>query len=187
MLTDLLMATRSCRRFYPTPRVTKNDITALVAAARLCPSTANMQRLRFHPVTDLSDIVTLTGMLSFAGLLPDYGRPSCDRMPTAYLILATGGTPDLNLAIDAGLAAEAILLRATELGFAGCLFRSFCADDVANLPGMRGMTPVLVVALGAPAETIRLVDAAPGDSLSYYRTPENVHCVPKLSVEELIF
>mgnify|MGYP003308747965 CR=1 FL=1 len=53
-----------------------------------------------------------------------------------------------------------------------------------HLP-FRALEPLLVVAIGRPAEHIELVECSEGDNLNYYRK-EGVHYVPKIGVDELI-
>ena len=44
----------------------------------------------------------------------------------------------------------------------------------------------LVVALGKPKETVKLVDVPESGSTAYYRDENGVHYVPKRSLEDLI-
>jgi hypothetical protein len=44
----------------------------------------------------------------------------------------------------------------------------------------------LVIALGKPVEEVVLEDVAEGESLTYYRTEDRVHHVPKLKVNDLV-
>ena len=46
--------------------------------------------------------------------------------------------------------------------------------------------PRLVIALGKPAEEVRLTDAEDAEHLTYYRDGQNVHYVPKLSLEDVL-
>ena len=45
--------------------------------------------------------------------------------------------------------------------------------------------PLLVLAIGRPAERIELKPCNEGDSLTYYRN-EGVHYVPKININDLI-
>ena len=48
------------------------------------------------------------------------------------------------------------------------------------------MEPVLIVAVGKPDEKIVLTEAAPGDSVDYYRDDEDVHYVPKRRLQDVV-
>jgi hypothetical protein len=43
-----------------------------------------------------------------------------------------------------------------------------------------------VVAIGKPAETIRLVEIGAEDNKNYWRDEQGVHYVPKVALDELI-
>ena len=47
MLKDLVLKNRSCRRFHEDEPVTRETLMELVDAARLCPSGANLQPLKY--------------------------------------------------------------------------------------------------------------------------------------------
>jgi hypothetical protein len=65
------------------------------------------------------------------------------------------------------------------------MIRNFNADGIAEYIGRDKLYPILLIAIGEPAETVRIVDSKDGD-VKYYRDSEGVHCVPKLSRDELI-
>ena len=46
--------------------------------------------------------------------------------------------------------------------------------------------PRLVLALGTPAEEVRLVEAKDAKHLSYYRDGNNIHYVPKLTAKDVL-
>lgn len=46
--------------------------------------------------------------------------------------------------------------------------------------------PVLIVAIGKPDETIVLTDVKEDGDINYYRDENDVHYVPKRSLEDLI-
>ena len=48
------------------------------------------------------------------------------------------------------------------------------------------LEPVLIVAVGKPDEKIVLTEAAPGDSVDYYRDDEDVHYVPKRRLQDVV-
>ena len=56
--------------------------------------------------------------------------------------------------------------------------------EILDLEG--GLEIQLVIALGRPVEEVVLEEAHPGDSLTYYRTEDRVHHVPKLHTDDLV-
>ena len=86
--------------------------------------------------------------------------------------------------MDLGIVAQSMLLQATEIGLGGICIGAFDREPIKealNLP----YEPLLALAIGRPKESIELVECHEGDSLTYYRT-NNIHYVPKLSLEDLI-
>lgn len=53
-----------------------------------------------------------------------------------------------------------------------------------NLPD--NLAPLLVVAVGEPAETVELVEIGQGESTNYYRDEKDVHYVPKRRLEDIV-
>ena len=104
----------------------------------------------------------------------------------AYIVIMTDETPDTTLAIDIGIAAEAILLSATDEGLGGCMFRSFDKEKLSAILGNEPYKPELVISIGKPDEVVALQDVRPDGNLSYYRDAYGHHFVPKISAEELI-
>ena len=48
------------------------------------------------------------------------------------------------------------------------------------------MAPLLVVAIGEPAETVVLMEVGPDGSVQYYRDENDVHYVPKRALEDIL-
>jgi nitroreductase len=79
------------------------------------------------------------------------------------------------------------MLAATERGFGGCMVGSFNAERLqSDLALDARYTPMLVLALGTPAEEVHLVEATDPARLTYYRDEHNVHYVPKLKLEDVL-
>ena len=185
MLKELLLKTRSYRRFDESRRISDEDLLSLAEAARLCPSAANLQRIKLAFVNESLQCEKVFKTLGFAAYLKDWDGPVSGERPSAYAVLMSRTAPDINIGIDAGLVAEAVLLSAQEKGIGGCIFRSFNPAELDLALGKEGYTPILVIALGYPAERVVLEDVKDGD-IKYYRDADGVHHVPKYPVEEYI-
>ena len=183
-MLELLEKTRSYRRFYEEKKISEGDVRDIISAVRLCPSAANLQRIRIAPVTDEAECEGVFSCLGFAGYLRDWPGPVKGERPVAYLVIMAEKKPDVNLAIDAGLAAEAMLLVAREKGIGGCLFASFTAEGLCAAIGRESYEPILVLALGYPKETVVIEDVKDGN-IRYYRDSDEVHHVPKLTLDEI--
>lgn len=183
-LLSLIKKNRSFRRFTQTEKPKESDLLDMIEGARLSASAGNLQRLRFTPVTEDALCDKVFDTLAFAAYLGGW-RPENDEKPTAYIVIWTKSEPDTNLAIDAGIAAQSILLLAREKGFGGCMFRSIKKPELLSALDKADYVPALVIALGMPSETVEITNAENGE-IKYYRDASGTHFVPKKSLEELI-
>ena len=183
MLCDLARKTRSYRRFLTSKLITDEDLTSILDVARCSASAGNLQRLRY---------ATLRGeyaerafsAVSLGGYLPKEKKPSSDVAATAYIVILSGiETPDVNLAIDIGIAAEAIALAAAERGIGSCMIRNFDKSYFSDVCGTDGLFVHLVIALGYPAEESKIVDPIAENELKYYINEDGVNIVPKLPLD----
>jgi nitroreductase len=88
--------------------------------------------------------------------------------------------------VDPGIAAQSIMLGASEKGLGGCMIGSIKRKDLQNdlkIPDIYEI--LLVLALGKPAENVFLEDMKDGD-VKYWRDDNDNHHVPKRSLDELI-
>ncbi len=184
MVSELLKLNRSYRRFHQ-KTVDTELLRECIESARCSASGANRQRLRFVIVNDQQTSGRIFDCLKFAAFLKDWGGPLPGERPTAYIIVMTASPLDTVAAIDIGIAAQSILLTAIEKGVGGCIFRSYDREALADILSREGYYPELVIALGYPSEKAVIVEPIKGD-LKYYRDENDIHCVPKLSVDELI-
>ena len=131
----------------------------------------------------------MLGNCRFGSALPDVTLPPENGKPTGFILMFTdkeAESPDALALKDVGIAAQTILLAATEQGFGGCMLGSFDPDRLCADFGISDRyTPVLAIALGKPAERAMLTDAHDG-SLRYYRDAANNHCVPKRGLDEVL-
>lgn len=188
-IEHLAHTTRSFRRFRESYPVTKELMTKWVDNAHLTASASNKQPLRYRIVTGKEQCAEIFATLSWAGALPDWDGPEEGERPTGYIIMATDAETVKGEAwrFDAGIAAQTIMLASTEEGFGGCIMLSFKRKQLKEILSMpEGLEPVLVLALGRPIEDIRLVDAIDGET-TYYRDENQVHYVPKLRLEDVLF
>ena len=190
MLKDLLLKNRSYRGFNSHRPVTREELTALVDCARICPSASNTQPLRYYLVWEPEELRKVQPLTRWAKGLPQIQLPHPGMEPTAFIIICQ----DLNVCDspassqrDVGIVAQTMLLAATEMGLGGCMIGSFLAGELKqalNLP--ETIAPMLVLALGEPAETVVLTDVGPNGSTQYYRDDQDVHYVPKRRLADLI-
>lgn len=180
----LVRAARSCRRFKPEPRPSRDDLAALVDIARLSPSGGNEQPLRYRLVWRPRECEALFPHTRWAALLRGW-RPAPAERPTAYIVpAAESGRPPPHT--DAGIAMQTLQLAATAAGWACCMLGSVDRPAIHRLLALPATLAVLyVVAVGAPAETPLLEEARGGD-VAYHRDAEGRHHVPKRPLAEVL-
>lgn len=186
-IKDLIRTNRSYRSFDRSSPVPKDLLLEMVDAARLSPSSINLQMLKFRLVFSEEECSRLFPLTRWAGKIKDRKLPPVGHEPTAYIVICadTEVIPTAeSFQKDVGIAAQSMMLTATAAGFGGCMIGSFSKTDVAEALHLSdNLHPQLILALGKPDETVRLIQQT-GD-LSYYREGE-IHYVPKRSLEELI-
>lgn len=188
MLKDLLSKNRSYRRFDENIRIEQDVLINLIDLVRLAPSSVNMQPLRFSLINDPEINARVFDTLGWAGLLKDWKGPDEGERPSAYIVILCDNTIAKNMKTDVGISAQTIMLGAVENGFGGCMLGSVDRGKLAEILNIdtQRYSIELVLALGKPAETVRIVDIPENGSTAYYRDENGIHYVPKRSVDELI-
>ena len=182
-LNKLLRRNRSYRGYDTSFEVRADQLRRIIETATLCPSARNQQVLRFRPVLRNESDKVLKH-IRLGGALPELHLPFPGTEPQAFIVICSTVEESKYVDIDLGIVAQTMLLQATELGLGGICIGAFDhaeIKEVLNLP----YEPVLVIAIGRPAEHIELVECSEGDSLTYYRN-DGVHYVPKIRVDDLI-
>ena len=183
MFSDLMKRARSYRRFDAKRRLPEALVESLIEDARLSASAGNLQRIRYAVITGENTCQEIRKNIAFAAYLKDWDGPDENENPTAYIVLMTTKVDNTAL-IDIGIAAQTIILSATDKGLGGCMFGSFNKEELTRIAASDGYEPRLVIALGYPAETSLVTEGEP-DDIKYYRK-DDVHYVPKLSLQTLI-
>lgn len=183
----LVAEARSCRRFDEASPLSFDQVASLVEAARLVPSTANRQPLRYAVSVSQKQNELIFPQLRWAAMLKEWGGPKPGERPSAYIIIGTDEEVLKNSQVDLGIAAQTMQLGATAMGLGCCMFSSINAKalhEIVKFPD--NVKVVLALALGVPTEK-RVIEAmGPEQSTAYWRDAENVHHVPKRSLNEVL-
>lgn len=185
-LESLLLRCRSHRSYDRSVVVSEAQLRRIIAVGARIPSARNQQVLRYRPVTGAA-ADALTPLLHFGGALPQLQLPPQGMEPTAYIVVCTAAAEDRYVLIDLGISVEAMLLQATEMGLNGLCLCAFSPTAVAQALALPpAHTPLAVIAIGKGADRVHLEPIAAADSHAYYRTPDGIHHVPKLTLDDLI-
>ena len=189
MMDSLVLRTRSCRSFDESKPITREVMTELVDLARRTASGLNKQPLRYRVLTEQGDLAKMQANCRMGSALTDRKLPPENGKPTGFILMfadTEANSPEGLMQKDVGIAAQTMLLAATELGYAGCMLASFDSARLsADFEIPARYVPVLAIALGKPAERAILTDAH-GGSLGYYRDAADNHCVPKRGLDEIL-
>ena len=189
-LKELLEKDRSYRGYDETVKLTREELLDMVDCTRLCPSSANRQPLQYYLAWEEEIVDKIQQTTAWAKGLPEMTLPHDGMHPTAFIVICQDTEADASLARyqkDVGIVAQSMLLAAVEMGLGGCMIGNFNAGDVTRtLQLTDNLAPLLIVAIGKPAEKIVLTEAGPDDSLAYYRDENDVHYVPKRRLEDLV-
>ena len=186
MLKDLILKNRSYRRFDQSVPVSMELLREMVEAARLSGSARNMQPMRYMLFNEDPDCARIFPTLAWAGYLKEWPGPTEGERPSAYIVQLG----DLDLTddwwCDDGIAAQSMLLTAVEKGFGGCIIGSVQREKLRSLLNIPDHYKIIqVLALGKPAEEVVIDEVVDGD-IKYWRDENEIHHVPKRSLQELI-
>ena len=186
MLKELILKNRSYRRFYQDYQISKETLKELVELARLCPSAANLQILRFMLINSKEESEKVFSCLGWAGYLKDWDGPEEGEKPSAYIVILSNKPDWAYIKSDVGIVSQSILLGAVEMGLGGCMFGSVQKDKLRKFFSITEEYEIqLVIALGKPKEKI-VIDEVKDNDIKYWRDENDVHHVPKRNLEDLI-
>ena len=187
MLKDIVKKNRSYRRFHQEKPVSIDDLKDLVELARLAPSAANRQPLKYILSADPAKNSIIFPFLAWAAYLKEWPGPEEGERPSAYIIMLSDKRISGEVIWDHGICAQTILLGAVEKGYGGCII------GAVDKKGLRKALSIpddyaieLVIALGVPKENVVIDPVGPDGDIKYWRDEKRIHHVPKRSLEDLL-
>ena len=184
---EIVKINRSYRRFFQDHEISSQTMRELVEMARLTPSAANRQPLRYiisqHPEKN----ALIFQYLAWAAYFAEWPGPGEGERPSAYIIILYDKNISKTVDCDHGIAAQTILLGAAAMGLGGCMIANVKKEGLRtalNIPA--NFDILLVIALGKPKESIVIDSVAPTGDIRYWRDDKNVHHVPKRSLDDII-
>ena len=184
---DIVAKNRSYRRFYQEHEIPEKILRDLVSLARLTPSAANRQPLRYVLSVQPERNAAIFRHIAWAAYLSDWPGPAEGERPSAYIIILNDTAISTTVDCDHGIAAQTMLLGAVDAGLGGCMIGAIRKEGLSaalNIPDKYDI--LLVLALGKPKETITIEPVGPEGDIRYWRDRADAHHVPKRSLDELI-
>ena len=187
MIKELVKQSRSYRGYDESRKITREELAELVDCARFAPSSVNMQPFRYYLACEKEQLETIQPLTGWARALPEKRLPYPGHRPTAFIVICqeTEWQDNLNRFLkDVGIVAQTMLLAAAEKGLGGIMIGNFSPEKIsAALELPAHLVPLLIVAFGKPDEEIRIVEVT-DDRTNYYRDENDVHYVPKRSLQD---
>ena len=182
----MILRTRSYRRFNESHYIDSKTLEELIDLARLSPSGANRQPLKYLIYNTPDYCERIFPSLAWAGYLENWPGPEKGERPSGYIIILGDKSITENFGVDHGIAAQSIMLGATESGLGGCIIASVMRKKLrSELSVPDHFDILLVLALGKPVEKV-LLDEIIDNDVKYWRDSEKNHHVPKRRLDEII-
>lgn len=183
---NLLKSRRTIRKFTPQP-LSSEQLARYIDAARVAPSGANIQPLKYIAVHSKSMAEKVFPLVKWAGYLAPNYNPKDNEHPAAYVAVCA----DLSLRksgyeLDAGAAVENLILAALEDGVGACWMGAIDYEKISELLGIDGSLKLLcVVALGYPSESPTETELEDGN-IKYYIGNDGELRVPKRPLDDIL-
>jgi len=183
---SIICKRRTIRRFQDKV-IPENILTKLINAARLAPSSSNIQPSEFIVIDDTQVVDAIFPYLKWAAYIEPAGDPPKGERPVAYIVAVInvrlkkkGGEADVAAAI------ENILLTACEENIGSCWIHSVDRKEIKKLLRIPHHLDVnSVIALGYPNEQ-PVVEIAQKSVIKYWKDEDGVIHVPKRILKEIM-
>ena len=187
MISELVKANRSCRRFYEDHQIELKTLEDLVDLARLSASGANLQPLKYIIACQPEVNAEIFSCLAWAAYLKDWPGPDPGERPSGYIVILGDTTIKEEFGVDHGIAGQSMLLGAREKGLAGCMIASINRKDIRPMLNIESHLKILLVlAIGKPKEEVVIESVGSDGSIVYWRDAEAVHHLPKRALTDII-
>lgn len=184
---ELVYKNRSYRRFRQDKAVPMTTLDSLIDLSRITPSAGNLQPLKYVLSTDPKMNAGIFDTLAWAAYLKDWPGPEEGERPSAYVVMLGDTSITGKIICDHGIAVQTIMLGAVEKGLGGCILASVDKKKIGALLSIpEGLDVLLVLALGVPAEKVRVEPMPDDGSVKYWRDGSGTHHVPKRKLDELV-
>ncbi len=181
---DIIKRRRTIRIFDKKP-IEKEKIDIMLEGARLAPSGANIQPIKYIAVTNEEYCDKLFPLTKWAGYTAPEGAPTEETSPTAYIIVLVDENLRKDGDNDACYASENIVLLAESMGIGSCILGSVERVKVKELFNISDNLRIhTIIALGYPKQKSFYFDFE--DSIKYFVDENNDFHVPKRKIEDIV-
>ena len=186
-LEEIIRKNRSYRRFEQNHLISKESLLSFVDLARLSPSARNAQVLKYFISNESKLNETIFRELTWAGYLKNWDGPDEGEKPSAYIIILHDKSIADNQYCDEGIAAQSIMLGASEAGLGGCIIAAIRRKHLHKTLNLsNNLEILLVLAIGKTKENIILETIEENDDFKYWRDKSGNHHVPKRKLSDIV-
>ena len=187
MIQDLILKNRSYRQFYQEVDIKHETLRELVDLARFSGSARNVQPLKYILSCAPQRNSLIFPHLAWARYITGWSGLCEGERPSAYIIILGDTEISRFVDYDAGIAAQSIMLGATEKGLGGCMIASIEREGLRKALEIPARYEILLaLALGKPKETVVIETVGPSGDTKYWRDNKSVHHVPKRPLDDII-
>ena len=184
-VSDAISKRRTIRKFRQ-DSLCDNDIIDIIDAARLAPTGANLQSLKYAVVKDENIRKQMFPYIKYAGYLPGW-NPTFDECPPVFIVIVNDVDikPDARSEVDCGAAIMSMCLAALDKGIGSCWLGAIERDKIKDILCLKPNHSIAyILGLGYPTQDAK--DVPMTDGVKYYFDENGTVCVPKRSMEEIL-
>jgi nitroreductase len=183
MFKDLILKNRSVRKYQQDYKVSRETLLELVDLARLSASGSNRQALKYMLSWEPERNALIFKHIGLAG------PPKEGEKPSAYIIILGDTAIATDFGVDPGIAAQSMLLGATDKGLGGCMIGMINRKGLHQALNIAPRYEIcLVVSIGKPAEKFVIETLEKKDDVNSrgWWDEQGVRHVPKRKLEDII-
>lgn len=177
---------RSVRSFKNEP-IEREKLVKMIDLARLSPSGANLQSLKYMIITEEDVRRELFPFIAYAGYTPEWNPEFC-QTPTAFIAVFNDTTirPTAEMAqCDCGIAMMSITLAAYEMGIDSCLLGAIKREEIVKVLGTgEDYNLMYMIGLGISNQDNSFFESK--DEVKYIMNEEKNFLVPKRPLEDVL-
>ncbi len=182
MIKDMVVRTRTYRRFHHEIAVPLDTLKELVDIARFSSYGVNLQALKYILCNDSAKNALIYECVDLGGR-----RFSEEDRPPAYILVLGDTTITSNFGCNHGIAVQNIMLGATEMGLGGCIMGNVQRARLIEAFAIPLQYEILLaLALGKPKEKVVLETLKPGGNTRGWWDENGVRHVPKRLLNDII-
>lgn len=185
MFSELIKKNRT-KRVYNGSEISFSFLKELIEDCRYSASTINRQDIRYILINDdeiCSKIFKITN-------LPSTHKVDIRNKPGAFIVMVVDrnlNLPESFLYYNLGIATANLTLSAASKGCGCVTLLSTNLKKLAHIISLdKDKKAVSVIAVGKSDQKVETIDITGGDT-SYYKKEGDIHVVPKLTADSLIY